>query len=75
MRRLQAAAPRELGLWVTRYDGSFAIVRVRREHAAAARQFLDAHAEVSLRPVLTSGSIAGLRRKHRGARALVQSPR
>ena len=74
VRLLQARAPPNIGVWLTRYDGEWGIVRVDRGGLDPARRFLDS-GSVPLRSVLTSGSIAGLQRKHRGARGLRQSRR
>ncbi len=74
VRVLQTRAPLDTGLWLTRYDGSWAIIRVFRGAEQAVRDFVEAGG-LPVRSVLTSGSIAGLQRKHRGARGLHQSRR
>lgn len=74
VRILQSCGPPGIGLWLTRYDGTWGIVRVARDGLDGARSFF-ASGAVPLRSVLTSGSIAGLQRKHRGARGLHQSRR
>ncbi len=74
VRLLQTRAPAGIGIWLTRYDGEWGIVRVARDGLAAARKFFDS-GTLPVRAVLTSGSIAGLQRKHRGARGLHQSRR
>jgi RNase P/RNase MRP subunit POP5 len=74
VRLLQSRAPPGIGIWLTRYDGEWGIVRVARDGLPAARSFLDS-GSVPVRAALTSGSIAGLQRKHPGARGLRQSRR
>ena len=74
VRMLQTRAPPGIGIWLTRYDGQWGIVRVARDGLKAARALFDSGA-LPVRAVLTSGSIAGLQRKHRGARGLHQSRR
>lgn len=74
VRVLQTRAPPGIGIWLTRYDGHWGIVRVARDGLDAARAFFDS-GSVPVRGILTSGSIAGLQRKHSGARGLRQSRR
>jgi RNase P/RNase MRP subunit POP5 len=75
LRSLQTVAPRELGLWLTRYEEGVGIIRVPRELSAKARAFLGASKALDLTPILTSGSIAGLQRKRVEARRLRQTRR
>lgn len=74
VRMLQTRAPAGIGIWLTRYDGQWGIVRVARDGLSAARALFDSGI-LPVRAVLTSGSIAGLQRKHRGARGLHQGRR
>lgn len=77
IRRLRAAAPPDLDAWLTRYDGHFGILRVPRDRLGAARLWFDRDADVGglrLRALLASGTIAGLERKHAGARSLRRGP-
>jgi hypothetical protein len=74
VRLLQTRAPPGTGIWLTRYDGTWGIVRVNREALDGTRKFLESGA-LPLRGVLSSGTIAGLQRNHPGARGLRQTRR
>lgn len=66
IRRLRLQLPPAVAPWLTRYDGRFGILRVARGEETMARRELERMTgSLSARPLSTSGTIAGLERRHR----------
>lgn len=65
IRRLREAAGMEPPPWLTRYDGRHGIVRVARGLERRLREALErSQGPFRASPILTSGTIAGLERRH-----------
>lgn len=65
IRRLRDLVPADPAPWLTRFNGRHGILRVPRGKERRLRESLErAHGSLRARPLLTSGTIAGLERRH-----------
>lgn len=67
IRRLRGLLPPEDPPWLTRYDGRLGVLRTARGREVELRRRLEAlEGPLKAAPLLTSGTIAGLERRHGG---------